>query len=80
MVKKVKTVKKTFVNYSNEATEEIKELSKLKILTYSGFYSKKEIQVAIDKPEAIEVRIYNLDNYSKAIYTDFNRKLKKLIK
>ncbi len=73
-----KTIKKTFSNYAVESKAELEELSKLKILAYSGFYSKQEIQIAIEKPEVLEVRIYNLNNYSKNIYSDFNKSIKKL--
>lgn len=73
-----KIIKKSFVNYAEESVLELEELSKLKILTSTGFYSKQQIQIAIEKPEAIEVRIYDLSNWSQKIYLNFNRRIKKL--
>lgn len=75
-----KIVKKSFVNYKAESEKELEELSKLKVMVANGSITKKEITISIDKPEAIEVRVYNLSNFSKVTYSDFNKRIKKLIK
>ena len=72
MVRPVRTVRKTFNNYTSEAEAELEELSKLRIIAYNGRLSKQEVYVTIDKPKAIEVRIYNLSKFSKNTYTKFN--------
>lgn len=73
-----KIIKKSFNNYSEEAKAELEELSKLNIMAANGSTKKQEVQVSIDKPEAIEVRIYDLSNFSKNYYFNFNRSVKKL--
>lgn len=75
-----KTVKRSFVNYSHESKLELEELSKLKLMVASGRYKDKKIFVSIDKPKVIEIRIYDLSNFSDSIYSDFNKRVKKLIK
>ena len=75
-----KIIKKSFVNYTAEAKAEVDELSKLKVIALNGSTTKQEITISLDKPEAIEVRVYNLSNFSKAIYSDFNKRLKELLK
>lgn len=74
-----KTIKKSFVNYAVESANELKELSKLKIMVINGRMTEQKIFISIDKPTVIEVRVYDLSNFSKNTYHDFNRKLKKLI-
>ena len=64
MVRSVRTVRKTFNNYTSEAEAELEELSKFKLMVANGSITKKEIQLSIDRPEAIEVIIYNLSNFS----------------
>ena len=78
MAKPIETITKAFKNYSSEAEAELEELSKLKVMAFNGSYSKKEITLSIDKSEAIEVRIYNLTNFSINTYSDFNKRLKDL--
>lgn len=73
-----KTVNKSFVNYAEESEVEIEKLSKSEIIAYSGSYSRQIIYVAIDKPEEILVIHYDLSNFSKAIYSDFNKRIKEL--
>ena len=75
-----KIIKKSFVNYKVESEKELEELSKLKVMVSNGSTTKKEVTIAIDKPEAIEVRVYTLNNFSRAIYSDFNKRIRKLIK
>lgn len=75
----LKTIKKSFVNYAVESANELKELSKLKIMVINGRMTEQKIFISIDKPTVIEVRVYDLSNFSKNTYHDFNRKLKKLI-
>lgn len=79
MVRPLRTVRKTFNNYTSEAEAELEELSKLKLMVANGSISKKEIQLSIDRPEAIEVRIYNLSNFSTNTYSDFNKRIKSLV-
>lgn len=79
MVRPFRTVRKTFNNYTSEAEAELEELSKLKLMVANGRISKKEIQLSIDRPEAIEVRIYNLSNFSTNTYSDFNKRIKSLV-
>lgn len=74
-----KIIKKSFENYSSEAKSELEELSKLKVMVVNGSTTKQEVTLAIDKPEAIEVRVYNLSNFSRTVYSDFNKRTKKLI-
>ena len=74
-----KIIKKSFEDYSSEAKSELEELSKLKVIAFNGSTTKKEITISIDKPEAIEVRVYNLSNFSRTVYSDFNKRTKKLI-
>lgn len=74
----LRTIKRSFDNYSKESELELKELSKLKIMAISGKYTNQKIYISIDKPKAIEIRIYDLSNFSINIYTDFNRRIKKL--
>lgn len=75
-----KIIKKSFVNYKEESEKELEELSKLKVMVANGSITKQEVTISIDKPEVIEVRIYNLSNFSVATYSDFNKRIKKLIK
>lgn len=75
-----KIVKKSFVNYKAESEKELEELSKLKVMVANGSITKQEVTISIDKPEAIEVRVYNLSNFSEVTYSDFNKRIKKLIK
>ena len=74
-----KIIKKSFEDYSSEAKSELEELSKLKVMVVNGSITKQEITIAIDKPEVIEVRVYNLSNFSRTVYSDFNKRTKKLI-
>ena len=74
-----KTIKKTFENYSSEAKAELEELSKLKIMAVTGRYTEQKVFISIDKPEAIEIRIYDLGKFSINTYSDFNKRIKKLI-
>ena len=73
-----RTIRKSFDNYSKESELELKELSKLKIMAISSEYTKQKIYISIDKPKAIEIRLYDLSNFSINIYSDFNRRIKKL--
>ena len=79
MVRSVRTVRKTFNNYTSEAEAELEELSKFKLMVANGSITKKEIQLSIDRPEAIEVIIYNLSNFSTNTYSDFNKRIKSLV-
>ena len=45
----------------------------------NGRTKEQEVFISIDKPTVIEVRVYDLSNFSKNTYHDFNRKVKKLI-
>ena len=74
-----KTIKKTFSNYAAESPNELKELRKLKIMVVSGRTKKQKVFISIDKITVIEVRVYDLSNFSKNTYHDFNRKVKNLI-
>ena len=81
MAYKVPTlIKKSFVKYSVESATELNELSKLNIIAVSGRMTEQKIFISIDKPTVIEVRVYDLSNFSINTYSDFNRKLKKLIR
>ena len=73
-----RTVRKSFDNYSKESQLELKELSKLNIKVATGKYTEQKVYISIDKPKAIEIRIYDLSNFSKNVYNDFNRRVKKL--
>ena len=75
-----KTINKSFVNYAVESESELKELRKLKIMVVNGSTKEQKVFISIDKPTVIEIRVYDLSNYSKNTYHDFNRKVKKLIK
>ena len=75
-----KIIKKSFEDYSSEAESELEELSKLKVIAFNGSTTKKEITISIDSSEAIEVRVYNLSNFSNFVYSDFNKRIRKLIK
>ena len=79
MVRQVKTINKTFVKYSVESAKELDELKKLKIMVANGRTKDKKVFISIDKPTVIEIRVYDLSNFSKNTYHDFNRKVKKLI-
>lgn len=79
MVKVPITINKTFERYVKESTAEIEQLSKLKLLVVTGYITNKTVIVSVDKPGVIEVRVYDLSNFSKAMYCDFNRKVKKLV-
>ena len=80
MARKVpKAIKKSFNNYAVEFATELKELSKFNIIALSGRYTEQKIFISIDKPTVIEVRVYDLSNFAKHVYIDFNRKLKKLL-
>ena len=74
-----KTINKTFVNYAKESATELKELKKLHIIATSGRTKEQKVFISIDKPKVIEIRVYDLSNYSRNVYNDFNRKVKKLI-
>lgn len=78
MVKVPVTIKRTFEKYSKESKVELDELSKRKILTTTGKLTERKIYVSIERPGVIEVRIYDLSNFSKTLYFDFNKKVKKL--
>jgi len=80
MVREIKTVKKMFVEYAKESETELEELKKLKLTVANGRTKEQKVFISIDKPTVIEVRVYDLSNYSKNIYHDFNRKVKKLIR
>ena len=79
MVKVPITINKTFERYVEESTAEIEQLSKLKLLVVTGYITNKTVIVSVDKPGVIEVRVYDLSNFSEAMYCDFNRKVKKLV-
>ena len=74
-----KIIKKSFVNYAVESANELKELRKLKIMVVNGRTKEQKVFISIDKPTVIEVRVYDLSNFSINTYRDFNRKVKKLI-
>lgn len=74
-----RAIKKTFEDYSKESQLELEELSKLKLMVVTGRYSEQKIYVSIDDPKFLEVRIYDLSNLSVNTYSDFNRRIKKLI-
>ena len=78
--KSTKTIKKSFVNYSHESRLELKELSKLNLIVTTGRYTEKKIFISISKPGVIEIRIYDLSNFSISTYIDFNKKLKSLVR
>lgn len=73
-----RTIKKSFANYSVESERELEELSKLKLMVANGSTKEQKVYISIDKPTAIEIRIYDLSNFSINIYHDFNKKVKKL--
>lgn len=75
-----RTIKKTFVNYSSESEKELTELSKLRLMAVNGSTTEQKVYLSIDKPTIIEVRIYDLSNFSINTYHDFNKKVKKLLK
>ena len=75
-----KTITKTFVNYTVEANKELEELSKLNVRASNGRLKEKKVIISIAKPTAIEVRVYDLSNFSINTYHNFNRKVKKLIR
>lgn len=74
-----KTIKITFEDYSSEAKAELKELAKLKLMVANGRMKEQKVFISIDKPEAIEIRIYDLSNFSVNVYHDFNKRIKKLL-
>lgn len=80
MVKVPITINKTFERYVEESTAEIEQLSKLKLLVVTGHITNRTVIVSVDKPGVIEVRVYDLSNFSNKTYCDFNRKVKKLVK
>lgn len=71
---------KTFEKYSLEAKNELKLLSKSKIVAHSGKMKEQKIYLSIRKHEEIEVVVYDLSNFSPTIYSDFNKKIKDLLK
>lgn len=73
-------VEKTLENYSVESKIELEELSKLNLMVSNGRLSERKIYISIDNPKFLEVRIYDLSNLSVNTYSDFNRRIKKLIK
>lgn len=75
-----KIIKKSFVDYKAESKKELEELSKLKVMVANGSITKKEITISIDKPEVLEVRIYDLSNFSEVTYSDFRKRIKALVK
>ena len=74
-----RTIKKSFVNYSSESERELEKLSKLKLMAANGSTTEQKVYLSIDKPTALEVRIYDLSNFSVNTYHDFNKKIKKLV-
>ena len=74
-----RTIKKSFENYSSESARELEELSKLKLMVANGSTKEQKVYLSIDKPTALEVRIYDLSNFSVNTYHDFNKKIKKLV-
>ena len=78
MVRKQITINKTFVNYYSESNAELKELSKSKLMATSGRTKEKKVFISINKSKIIEVRVYDLNNFSQNTYNDFNKKVKKL--
>lgn len=77
--RKLRTIKKSFVNYSSESARELKELSKLKLMVSNGSTKEQAVYISIDKPTVLEVRIYDLSNFSVNTYHDFNKKVKRLV-
>ena len=75
-----KIVKITFENYLEDSKVALDELSKLHLMVSKGSTTKRQVTISIDKPESIEVRIYDLSKLNKKSYFDFNRRIKKLIK
>lgn len=73
-----RTIKKSFANYSVESEKELEELSNLKLMVANGSTKEQRVYISIDKPQVIEIRIYDLSNFSVNIYHDFNRKVKNL--
>ena len=71
-----KTIKKTFSNYAVESKAELEELSKLKILAYSGFYSKRIVKVTIKKNK--KKLLLNYVFKDKNYYLKFIRNLRKI--
>lgn len=78
MVREFKTIEKMFVEYGKESESELKELEHLKLMVANGRTKEQKVFISIDKPTVIEVRVYDLSNFSKNIYHDFNRKVKNL--
>ena len=74
-----RTIKKSFENYSSESKRELEELSKLKLMVSNGVMKEQKVYISIDKPTVLEVRIYDLSNFSVNTYHDFNKKVKKLV-
>ena len=71
---------KTFEKYSSEAKAELKILSNLNIVAYNGRITEQKIYLSISKAEGLEVVIYDLTNFSVNTYSDFNKKIKDLLK
>ena len=70
-----KAIKKDITSYE-EIESELEEISKLKIIASSGVYNELKYYISIDKPEAIEVRIYSLT--SENIYSRFEKCVEKI--
>lgn len=75
-----KTIKISFENYSKESRVELDELSKLKLMVSTGYRTERKVYVSVDRPDCIEVRIYDLSNFSQNTYHDFNKKIRNLTK
>ena len=45
----------------------------------NGVMKEQKVYISIDKPTVLEVRIYDLSNFSVNTYHDFNKKVKKLV-
>lgn len=80
MFNSVKTSVKTFEKYSSEAKTELEELSKVNIVAHTGRITEQKIYISISKPEELEVIVYDLSNFSRNTYSDFNKKIKDLLK
>lgn len=65
-------------NNCKESEKALDELSKLKLMTMAGRSKEQKVYISIEKPEVIEVRIYDLSGFSRTTYHRFNRSVRDL--
>lgn len=78
MVDNFVTVEKTFERYAAESRAELYELSNSDLMTSVGSITERKIYVSLRKPGYIEVRVYDLSNFSTDLYCDFNSRIREL--